>query len=620
MITYLSQAQAGPPDSNWTAYVGVTTKVDYGSGAIELTDGNYLIAGATETYGAGQSDVWVIKMDPAGDTLWTRVYGDAIDEKTFAIVPTNDGGCVVGAQTYFTGGSEIWLLRLDANGNLAYSEKHLGQGRDLCTSADGGFVVAGYYGVASLQDQAMLMKVDATLQASGGWSHHYGGQYADYGYGVQATRDGGFILVGRSYLSYSGNSELYLIRTDAVGDTLWTRKFGYAGTSDETGLCVLEMSSGGFMAGGTTTYFGGYDVFLVGTNAAGDELYRQNYGGAFADQVTTLGWDHDGHVLALGSSGSFSAANDADLYLLKLKADGDTLWTATWGAMTGESGQGLLCTSDLGYLLVGDVSFNITAKNDVLAMKLGPNLTPVSENRNGLTLSLNDMQTAEDILTVGGGLAAAAQSIVGVTVVIDTLIHTAVSDLTLVLSHGGVSDTLFTAYGAGGADFINTSLHDGGSVSIGTAAPSFTGFYRPYQPLNAFAGMDPAGDWTLSIYDGVAGNTGTLRSWGLRFTLDVAVSIDPDDPIVPSSVHLTQNYPNPFNPDTRIAFDLTQASWVKLTVFDLLGRSVATLVDDRLGAGHYEVEWSAADHPSGVYFYRLTAGDVREVKKMLLLK
>ena len=83
---------------------------------------------------------------------------------------------------------------------------------------------------------------------------------------------------------------------------------------------------------------------------------------------------------------------------------------------------------------------------------------------------------------------------------------------------------------------------------------------------------------------------------------------------------LFQNYPNPFNPSTAISYQLSAVSDVKLVVFDLLGREVATLVNEKKEAGKYVVNLNASSLTSGVYFYKLTAGSFSETKKMMLVK
>jgi hypothetical protein len=88
----------------------------------------------------------------------------------------------------------------------------------------------------------------------------------------------------------------------------------------------------------------------------------------------------------------------------------------------------------------------------------------------------------------------------------------------------------------------------------------------------------------------------------------------------PTSFALRQNYPNPFNPSTNIEYDLPEATFVRLSVYNLIGQEVATLVNDQQQAGAYEVRFNALNLPSGTYFYRLQAGDYVDVKKMTFVR
>ena len=96
--------------------------------------------------------------------------------------------------------------------------------------------------------------------------------------------------------------------------------------------------------------------------------------------------------------------------------------------------------------------------------------------------------------------------------------------------------------------------------------------------------------------------------------------------VIPDNYFLGQNYPNPFNPTTRIKFGIpksesgSQKSEVKLIIYNILGKEVATLVNENLSAGEHEVIWNAANLPGGVYFCRLVAGNYVESRKMILLK
>lgn len=100
---------------------------------------------------------------------------------------------------------------------------------------------------------------------------------------------------------------------------------------------------------------------------------------------------------------------------------------------------------------------------------------------------------------------------------------------------------------------------------------------------------------------------------------------DVNSPATPKVFSLSQNYPNPFNPKTVIRFGLPKDSWVNLDIYNVLGQRVKTLVDERLSAGMKEVEWDGKDDKgfevsSGIYFYKIKAGDFSDIKKMVMLK
>ncbi len=113
---------------------------------------------------------------------------------------------------------------------------------------------------------------------------------------------------------------------------------------------------------------------------------------------------------------------------------------------------------------------------------------------------------------------------------------------------------------------------------------------------------------------------GTDSSVWSRPVADFVTSVNSNTNQIPSKHVLKQNFPNPFNPTTQIRFEIPVSGLVTLKIFDVLGREVATLVNERKSPGTYDVEWNASTMPSGVYFYRLQAGKYAETKKLLLLK
>jgi len=208
-----------------------------------------------------------------------------------------------------------------------------------------------------------------------------------------------------------------------------------------------------------------------------------------------------------------------------------------------------------------------------------------------------------------------------VNVIIDTVNYPRDSDLEFYLIHQSVTDTLIYQAGGTGANFRGTTLNDSTSTLISNGSAPFTGSFRPYKPLSQFQGLDPGGAWILKVYDRGTGNTGTLEAWSLDITYGTnPIGIKPISSEVPNSFKLVQNYPNPFNPSTKINFALPKPDFVKLVVYDILGREVATLVNESLKPGTYEVEWNASNFSSGVYFYRLETDGYIETKKMIVVK
>src|SRR4030095_14617243 len=115
------------------------------------------------------------------------------------------------------------------------------------------------------------------------------------------------------------------------------------------------------------------------------------------------------------------------------------------------------------------------------------------------------------------------------------------------------------------------------------------------------------------IYAGTSGGV-------YRRPLSELTGIKPISNEIPTQFSLSQNYPNPFNPKTIINFQLPMFNYVSLKIYDVLGREAAILVNEELKPGTYEVNWDASNYPSGVYYYKLSAGDYSEAKKMILIK
>jgi len=144
---------------------------------------------------------------------------------------------------------------------------------------------------------------------------------------------------------------------------------------------------------------------------------------------------------------------------------------------------------------------------------------------------------------------------------------------------------------------------------------SIAGYNNTASPLFTGARMDE-----FRLYNRALDQTEITATWNKSDLPGCLVGVEPVNNQVPNTYNLSQNYPNPFNPVTNIKFAIPTTGYVKLVIFDVLGREIASLVNDNMTAGSYTVDFDASSLSSGVYFYRLDAGDFTQTKKMLLVK
>lgn len=257
----------------------------------------------------------------------------------------------------------------------------------------------------------------------------------------------------------------------------------------------------------------------------------------------------------------------------------------------------------------------ISAVVTVIPPNVGNGSTTIC--RNGINKTILDNQTIYDTINVN---IANSFNLVDINVRIDTVVHTWDADVSMTLNHLSGSSSLVTNRGGSGDNFINTVFNDSAATAIGSGTAPFTGSFRPESPLTVFNNLAVNGSWILAINDNATADQGTLRAWCLVLTYQTLTGITQTVEI-PNTFSLKQNYPNPFNPVTNIKFGIPKTSAVTLKIYDVVGREVAVLVNNELKQpGMYNIDFNASNLASGIYFYRIVAGDFSEVKKMMLIK
>jgi hypothetical protein len=295
---------------------------DGGWSVQQTTDGGFIIAGSTWSLGAGSYDVYLIKTDSAGNIQWQKTFGGSNDDLGYSVQQTSDGGFIIAGYTssFGSGYEDVYLIKTDPNGNSQWQKTFGGSyedyGGSVQQTSDGGYIIAG--STSSFGDpngDVYLIKTD--LAGNLLWQKSFGGSDYDWGESVQQTSDGGSIIAGTTYSFGAGKNDVYLIKTDPNGNPLWQKTFG--GSDWDRGWSVRQTTDGEFIIAGTTLSFGSgfFDVYLLKTDTTGNLLWQKTFGGSDWDDGYSVQETTDGGFIIAGVTFSFGAGS-GDVYLIKL--------------------------------------------------------------------------------------------------------------------------------------------------------------------------------------------------------------------------------------------------------------------------------------------------------------
>lgn len=507
---------------------------DYAYAVQQTIDEGYIIAGYTLSFGEGNRDAYLICTDVNGKTIWTKTYGGSNTDYAWTVQQTEDDGFIFGAhsESFGAGSHDVYLVKTDLSGNVVWTRVYGGSNADgaysLQQTTDGGFIIGAHVNsFGAGQHDVYLIKINNSGDTL--WTKTFGGPGEDRFRELHQTADGGFILVSETLSFGAGNSDVYLVKTDSIGNLLWTKTYG--GSSSDYGYSVRQTLDGGYIIAGYTRSFGaeGTDVYIIKTDSSGNLDWTKSYGGSSDDYGYSIRQTTDGGYIIAGYTTSFGEAGD--VYLIRIDPNGDLIWSKAYGGSQTDHGWSVRQTVDGGFIIAGYTRSFGSVNEDVYLIK---------------TDQMGNSGCNESIAATTWNNTA--------TIVIN-------STLTVV----------------GGGGQINT---------------------------------------TTTIVNEAA----TIDSFLCR---NIPTGIDQSESSTETNPHqsnLFQNYPNPFNPNTLIKYTLLAEGYVSLKIYDSLGRDILTLIDEYKQAGTYEVKFGSEHLPSGFYFYKLQAGSFIETKKMLLLK
>ena len=354
---------------------------DYGKGKSvkQTSDDGYIITGYTDT-SSNSSDVFLIKTDINGDTLWTKIYSQINNDMGNSVQQTTDGGYIItGWTNSYSNNYDILLIKTDDNGNLIWTKTYGGNygdvGRSVQQTSDEGYIITGTTHSSSYNTDISLIKTNSYGDTL--WTKTYGNSNNDEGYSVQQTTDEGYIITGQT-TSSDGDMDLLLVKTDELGDTIWSKTYG--GYGDDIGYSVQQTTDGGYIVTGflENYYTEHTDVYLLKTDNNGDTLWTKTY---------DKNWDDLGHSVEQTTDGGYIVVGYVqhvnhyyDIYLVKTNNTGDTLWTKVLGTGSYNYAYSVQQTSDNGYIITG---YSIDSNGNYVIL--------IKTNENGIITSTTEI-------------------------------------------------------------------------------------------------------------------------------------------------------------------------------------------------------------------------------------
>lgn len=312
-------------DTLWTKKFG-GNGVEQGFTIQRVSDGNYIICGYTTSFSNAEQG-YLLKIDEGGNKLWEKNFGGAGSEHIEAAYETSDGGIIMVGNTTSAPAvsSDVYLVKTDASGNEQWSKNIGGTGFDygnvVQPTSDGGYAIIGItYSKGAGNGDYWFIKTDASGNVQ--WDKTYGGPQVDEGKNIRQTSDGGYIITGDTDSKGAGMSDVWVIKTDASGNMTWEKTYG--GNDKDVSKMIEPTTDGGYIIAAISRSFGKVnpDGWIIKTNATGDTLWTRFYGGPEHEHFYSVKATADGGYVAVGHSDSYGQALMEQVFVVKMDGNG----------------------------------------------------------------------------------------------------------------------------------------------------------------------------------------------------------------------------------------------------------------------------------------------------------
>jgi hypothetical protein len=379
MLFILALALSEVPVTEWEKTYG-GANYDIAFSIAQTIDNGYVLAGATESYGAGGYDVWLVKTDSEGNLQWSKTYGGPYHDGADCVLQTDDGGYALVGQFSVSFEHEIfWFIKTDSEGNMEWNKTYGGANRahafSIVQTIDEGYALAGAIMDADTGNvDVWLVKTDSVGNME--WNKTYGGAAKDSANSILQTIDGGYTIAGYTYSFGAGNGDFWLVKTDSEGNIEWSKTYG--GSNHDSASSIIQTDDGGYLLAGTTNSFGAgsYDLWLVKTDQHGNREWSQTYGGpndegaTYITQTRDDGYIITGRILPLDGLPWYERNSDG--WLIKTDSIGNVQWNQTYGGAEFDEMWSVVQTSDGGYAVAGYTKSFGSGMGDFWLVKIAP--------------------------------------------------------------------------------------------------------------------------------------------------------------------------------------------------------------------------------------------------------
>ncbi len=365
-----------------TTYGGISQ--DQGRSIVQTYDGGFLITGSTSSFGYGNTDVYLVKTDSAGTYLWSKTFGGSNVDWGMSLKETGDRGIIIAGYTnsFGSGGYDVYLIRTDSIGDTLWTKTYGGNDWDFGYSVqicpDKGYIICGEtYSYGNGLNDIYLIKTDSNGVEQ--WSQTYGGSDHDYGKYVDITYDGKYIVAGATKSYSVGDYDMYLLKVNTTGDTLWSNTFG--GDSSDIAYAVNSNSDSTYIIAGSTKSYGAgnWDFYLMKTNINGDSVWDDVLGGPDYEEWYSVKESPDNAYIITGYSLSQIGAGGEEIFVYKVDTVGGYIQLKTYGGTEYDRGYEVI-NSNSGYAVVGITNSFGVGLNDAFLIKTDINFSTSNTN------------------------------------------------------------------------------------------------------------------------------------------------------------------------------------------------------------------------------------------------